>query len=219
MGGPRLLGGKFRTFVFSDYGRKKTSCSQEIPTGRQDDRERMLQRVAQYGRDLQFATEELRGDREVVMTAVAQDWEALEFATEELRGDREVVMTAVAQSGLAMMQYATEELRGDREVVMTAVAQTGWALTFATEELRGDREVVMTAVAQDGVALTYATEELRGDREVMEAALAELIARGHEVVGLKARLIATFLVAFLWLRNHEKGALRLLNTLNNEVRG
>ena len=93
-------------------------------TGQQNDRERMLERVARNG------------------------W-ALQDATVKLRGDRDVVMTAVAQEGWAL-QYATDELRGDREVVMTAVGQDGWALQFATEELRGDREVVMTAAGQNG---------------------------------------------------------------------
>ena len=53
-------------------------------TGQQNDRERMLGRVAQNGWALEHATVELRGDRELVMTAVAQEGWALQFATEEL---------------------------------------------------------------------------------------------------------------------------------------
>eukprot|EP01051_Picozoa_sp_SAG22_P007858 SAG22_NODE_570_length_9013_cov_4.251739_3_plen_160_part_00 len=43
----------------------------------------------------------------------------LERASDELRGDKEVVLTAMAQAGAAL-RYAADELRDDKEVVLTA---------------------------------------------------------------------------------------------------
>ena len=81
-----------------------------IAKGQHNDREMMLQMVAQSGWALGDAAVELRKDREVVMTAVTQEGWALQYATDELRGDREVAMKAVAQNGLAL-RYAINELR------------------------------------------------------------------------------------------------------------
>ena len=183
------------------YSERKIRSVLKNPTGQDNNRDEMLNRVAQDPLALRFATEELRGDREVVMTAAAQEPIALFYATEELRGDREVVMTAVTSNGQAL-KYATEELRGDRGVVMAAVAKDGSALEYATQELRGDREVVMTAVARNGWVVNDASEELRGDREVMEAALAVVAAHGTgvHVVGLKARLDPACLLSWLCLK-------------------
>ena len=94
------------------------------------------------------------------MTAVANYGRALEYASDELRNDRGVVMAAVARYGYAL-RFASAELKADREVAMAAVANNRTALRFASAELH--REVVMAAVAQDGDALWLASDELRDD--------------------------------------------------------
>jgi hypothetical protein len=73
--------------------------------------------------------------KEVVLVAVAQDGRALEYASEELRADKEVVLAAVAQDGRAL-RYASEGLTSDKEVVLAAVAQDGRALHYASDVLR-----------------------------------------------------------------------------------
>ena len=47
----------------------------------------VIQRVAEDGRDLRFASEELRGDREVVLEAFKRHNEALDYASEELQNE------------------------------------------------------------------------------------------------------------------------------------
>jgi hypothetical protein len=91
------------------------------------------------------------GDKEVVLAAVAQSGRALEVAAEELRGDKEFVLAAVAQDGTAM-EFASKELRCDRDVVLAAVAQHGRALMFAAEEMRADkvRPLGLTSVSLYG---------------------------------------------------------------------
>ena len=39
----------------------------------------------------------MKGDRELCMAAVAQDGKALQWASEEMKGDRELCMAAVTQ--------------------------------------------------------------------------------------------------------------------------
>eukprot|EP01047_Picozoa_sp_COSAG01_P036451 COSAG01_NODE_2847_length_6983_cov_7.853574_8_plen_624_part_00 len=136
------------------------------------DKEVVLAAVAQSGRALEVAAEELRGDKEFVLAAVAQDGTAMAFASKELRCDRDVVLAAVAQDGTALGS-ASAELRADKEVVLIAVAQHGCVVGCAAQELQGDRDVVLAAVAQDGTALGSASAELRADKEVVLAAVAQ----------------------------------------------
>ena len=71
----------------------------------------VLGNVAQAGRQLAYAAEELRNDKEVVLTAVAQDGQALFYASDELRNSKEVVLAAAVQDTRALL-YASKALNG-----------------------------------------------------------------------------------------------------------
>ena len=51
------------------------------------EKQRLLERVAQDGRALEYAEAELKADKEIVATAVAQNGEALQYAAVELKRD------------------------------------------------------------------------------------------------------------------------------------
>ena len=55
------------------------------------ERQRWLDRVAQHGYVLEYATAELKGDREIVLAAVAQNGDALRYAAVELKGDAQLL--------------------------------------------------------------------------------------------------------------------------------
>ena len=119
-----------------------------------EDREVILDILAEEPMALQYAAPALRADRDVVMTAVVRDHRALEYASAELLGDREIVLTAVRQDGNAL-GIASPKLRADRGVVLVAAAQLGDSIRHASLELRADPEVVLTAVRQDFNALRF----------------------------------------------------------------
>ena len=53
------------------------------------EKQRLLERVAQDGRALEYAAAELKADKEIVATAVAQDGRALQYAAAELKADKD----------------------------------------------------------------------------------------------------------------------------------
>eukprot|EP01044_Picomonas_judraskeda_P036358 COSAG03_NODE_16004_length_414_cov_1.063492_1_plen_74_part_01 len=73
-----------------------SSCTGEQMLGLE--KQRLIDRMAQYGMALQHAAADLKGDREIVLAAVAQNGGALQHAAADLKGDREIVLAAVAQN-------------------------------------------------------------------------------------------------------------------------
>ena len=121
-------------------------------------------------------------DKEVVLEAVANRGRALRFASSFLQNDEDVVSEAVA-SDCAALQYASSDLLGDLQFVLAMVTRNGWALEHVSPALRSDREVVLAAMGVDGLAfgtLQFAAPSLEKDEEVRRR-----VARG--VATAKAR--------------------------------
>eukprot|EP01047_Picozoa_sp_COSAG01_P109623 COSAG01_NODE_38483_length_489_cov_0.633333_2_plen_83_part_00 len=62
------------------------------------ERQRWLDRVAQHGYVLEYATAELKGDREIVLAAVAQNGNALRYAAAELKANPDMIIAAFFQA-------------------------------------------------------------------------------------------------------------------------
>ncbi len=77
----------------------------------------------------------INADKDAVLAAVAQNGKALQYASEDLKADKDAVLAAVAQNGKAL-RFASENIRADKDVVLAAVAQNGEALRFASTRLR-----------------------------------------------------------------------------------
>ena len=100
------------------------------------------------------------------MAAVAQDGKALQWAGEEMKGDRELCMAAVAQDGKAL-QWASEDMQNDPKIrTLAAVHQEAKALKEAPEELKKDKEFMITVMKANGMALKQIGKEMKGDREL-----------------------------------------------------
>lgn len=134
-----------------------------------NDRDLVMEAVRRNGRDLEFASWDLRKDRDVVMEAVSQCGMALEFASRALQDDREIVMKAVTgpRSGSAIM-YASETLRNDREIVIAAVTgdKDNLAVHHIPEIFLHDKDVMFIAVKQ-GFRYEYLMSNLVGDRDIV----------------------------------------------------
>ena len=96
---------------------------------------------------------------------------ALEYASEELCGDFDVVLAAVMQDG-ASLEFASKVFWADREIVLAAVSNDGWSLDFASSCLHNDRELVLTAVLQQPNALHLT--HLRDDFEFLSEVASKL---------------------------------------------
>ena len=108
----------------------------------------------------------MKGDRELCTAAVAQDGKALQWASEEMKGDRELCTAAVTQNWYTF-EWASEEMKGDRELCMAAVVQDASALKHVSQVLKADPSFV-TAVRDEIGALRWepsAQEWSRGRSE------------------------------------------------------
>lgn len=134
-----------------------------------NDRDLVMEAVRRNGRDLEFASWDLRKDRDVVMEAVSQCGMALKFASKALQDDREIVMKAVTgpRSGSAI-RYASEALRNDKEIVIAAVTgdKDNWAVHHIPEIFLHDKDVMFIAVKQ-GFRYEYLMSNLVGDRDIV----------------------------------------------------
>ena len=134
----------------------------------------VLAALQRDGRELAYASEDLKNDKEVVLCGVSDYYGArLKHVSAALRGDKEVVLAAVGHHAEGLAD-ASEELRGDRDVVLAAVKTSGEALLHASDELRGDKGIVLAALRcfHPGICFSYASETLRADKEVILAAIA-----------------------------------------------
>ena len=95
---------------------------------------------------LQFESNVMQDDRNTVLNAVAQDGLELQFASMRLQNDVEVVLAAVQQNGMAL-EYASDASKATRGIVLAAVRQNGRALRYASHELQHDVEILAIAMA------------------------------------------------------------------------
>lgn len=140
-----------------------------------DDKEEMLQAVAENGLALEHASPRLRNDRDVVRTAIRSWAPALQFASAQLRNDMSVVLIAIQayyfqhQNGNPF-EYASEELQNNKEFIRSAVMLNGSAFQYVKPKFKSDREIVLAAVGRDARMLHFAPQQLQDDREfILEA--------------------------------------------------
>jgi hypothetical protein len=76
----------------------------------------VLKKVTKCGRDLYYASKELKIDREIVIAAVSNDGLSIRYASQELKNDKEVLSKAVSNNGYALC-YASKRLQNDRDLL------------------------------------------------------------------------------------------------------
>jgi hypothetical protein len=100
---------------------------------------------------------EFKNDKEVTLHIVRMSGRQLEFASDDMRSDIDVVMAAVSsetQYNGSSLQYAPDQMKDNKEVVLAAIAGTdGQALSYASKRLRGNAEVVRAAMLSHPYAI------------------------------------------------------------------
>lgn len=84
--------------------------------------------------------DDLRNDFDVMMEAVKKNGRNLRFASVELKANHEIVLEAV-KNGMAL-DFASENLRANREIVLEAVKNSDYAIQYASLNLRSDPEIL-----------------------------------------------------------------------------
>jgi hypothetical protein len=120
--------------------------------------------VTKNGKNLNFASDELKKDEDVVLAALKDDPESIIFVDEELLQNKEFLLKAVKSN--AMKQIPKGMFMNEKEFVLKLVQIKGIMLKFASENLRDDKEIVLGAVGNWN-SLSYASERLRNDEEVV----------------------------------------------------
>ena len=135
-----------------------------------DDKDAVLPRLKEWGRDLKFVSERLKRDKEVVMAAVSQSGHSLFHASPEIKDDIEVVRAAI--NGLPeALKHASERIRSDKEFIQTLVERFGASiLCHAGETLLNDREYMLSQIEDYPYAYTFRGAALR-DRSFEDVAI------------------------------------------------
>ena len=82
----------------------------------------------------------LRNDIDVMMQAVKKNGRNLRFASSDLKANRKIVLEAV-KNGMAL-DLACETLRADREIVLEAVKNSRYAIKYVPQNLQHDPEIL-----------------------------------------------------------------------------
>lgn len=131
-------------------------------------KEKVLNKVQEYGMQLEYASDELKNDKDVVEKAITSCGAAIKFASKELKNDKDLAIKAVQQYGLAL-EYLPNELKNDKDVVLEAVSKHGAAIKFASNELKNDKEVIEKSVEQYPKAEKYVKKDtLKNDEKDFE---------------------------------------------------
>lgn len=146
------------------------------PEAMRADKELLLLAMKADPMALRYAAPSLAQDRDLVLELVAEDWRALRSACEEMKADREIVLTACSQD-LGALQFAAPSLAQDPELLIEATEYNGRAVFFLPENKRLDPDLTLEAVRRNAVALTYAVPELRSDRDLVNEAMRTTLGR------------------------------------------
>ncbi len=127
--------------------------------------------VKNEGKELQYASERLRGKKDVVLLAMNQDKHALQHATEELRNNRDFMFQRIKKDK-ELVKYLGEELRVSQEYHLMLVEKLGEdVLEEAATEIKDDKDFLIPAVKIDKNIIRHASKRLRDDEEVVIASL------------------------------------------------
>ncbi len=73
-----------------------------------DNREEVLKVVREYGRMLNYASDDLKGDEEIVLEALKQDQYSLMYASDEIKNNKKFVLEIVGNS-YSVLRYCLDK--------------------------------------------------------------------------------------------------------------
>ena len=78
-------------------------------------KEKVLNKVQEYGMQLEYASDELKNDKDVVEKAITSCGAAIKFASNELKNDKEVIEKSVEQYPKAEKYVKKDTLKNDEK--------------------------------------------------------------------------------------------------------
>jgi len=124
-------------------------------------------------RDVQWASEEIRGDRDAMLAAIEKDATSFAFASEVLLANRSFVLAAVQRKG-ECFRCVSEDMQSNLQIAKAAVWQDGVMLDYVRGEARYNHKLLRAAKAwwwrsnrAKSVGIRNAPEDIRADKKVM----------------------------------------------------
>ena len=119
--------------------------------------------VQKYGRNLQYADEELRNIDQIAMDAIHTDYSAFEFVGDELKDDSNFVCYAVANHNASCIQYASDRIKNDYDTAWDLIHLDIGSLEYLPDELKDNFDIVFETVKIKPSMIEYASDRLKND--------------------------------------------------------
>jgi len=155
-----------------------------------EDKEIVLNAVANDGMSLEFACDWFKSDKEVILTAFKNNYRSLQFVPNlydydfyiyimkinadayyylpDYKNDYEIMSIFIESKGINLKLLGLK-IKCDKIILSKIVLYLYNRLKIedAPEQLRSDRDIVIAAVKQDGFALKFASDELKDNIEII----------------------------------------------------
>lgn len=107
---------------------------------------------------------EYRGDSRMVKAAVMENEKELQFASDELKGSKDFILELI-EDGVNVLQFIPQ-WRSDKEVVLAAVRKYGTNLQYASDDLKKDIDIVKTAIQKEPFAARSLDKSFQNNEEL-----------------------------------------------------
>lgn len=98
------------------------------------------------GFNLKNLDKTLRADKELVMAAVRGDGKNLHWASKELKDDKEIAINAIKYGdNVDAFKYVSDRLKSDRDVALAAVEYSAFNIRLVGDELKHDADFIKEA--------------------------------------------------------------------------
>ena len=161
--------------VFSN-GVPNYECLAYIPKKCKEDKKFIEFFINCNGKNIKFASPELKKDLELTHLALNNNIFAIEFIDQAYR-DNEELMLKILNKNIICFEYISERLRYDKKIIMKCLNQLlinlnfNQILQFTSDTNRNDKEIVLPLISINGDDLQYVSNELRRDREIVFTAV------------------------------------------------
>jgi len=142
-----------------------------------DNRALVLEFVKQYGKALQFASDNLKNDEKIVRAALEQDDETLQFASINLKSSKNFILSLMKTHPRAFIS-ASDALKKEYKALFEIIRRISddKQRVIACDVLADpdNKALVLKSVKQYGKTLQLASDNLKDDKEIVFAALNQL---------------------------------------------
>lgn len=131
------------------------------------DKDIILLAVGANGKNIYFASQELKEDKDVILTALKSNGFILGNLSKKWCDVDDVVLTALGNNGESF-EYASERLKGNVEFVNNALKSktSTKILEYVSEEIKNNETIVKKAILINEDSIKYASDKIRNNKTI-----------------------------------------------------